>query len=230
MNLPLKAVFWDMDGTLIDSEPLWHAGEMKIAADHSGYWDEDLAWAGSGTPVPDVARRMIEQGCKLPAEEIGEQLIQYVTDAEMLSLPWTPGVLDVLISLRDAGVPSVLVTSSPRELAENLIAQAPTGCFVDYVCGDDEVTKKPDPEPYQLAARELGIDPADADAMASTVAIEDSISGLRAAAASGATTICQTAFMREDQSDGPQFASIDGYDGVDAMLLATFVMARKSGK
>lgn len=50
-KLMLKAVFWDMDGTLIDSEPYWHEGELKIAADHGGYWDEDLAWQGSGTPV-----------------------------------------------------------------------------------------------------------------------------------------------------------------------------------
>jgi Predicted phosphatase/phosphohexomutase len=47
-KLMLKAVFWDMDGTLIDSEPYWHEGELKIAADHGGYWDEDLAWQGSG--------------------------------------------------------------------------------------------------------------------------------------------------------------------------------------
>ena len=53
----LKVVFWDMDGTLIDSEPYWHAGEMEIAAAHGGYWDQDLAWAGSGTPVPQVAQR-----------------------------------------------------------------------------------------------------------------------------------------------------------------------------
>ena len=48
----LKAVFWDMDGTLIDSEPYWHAGEMQIAHENGGVWNDELAWNGSGRPVP----------------------------------------------------------------------------------------------------------------------------------------------------------------------------------
>lgn len=125
-KLMLKAVFWDMDGTLIDSEPYWHEGELKIAADHGGYWDEDLAWQGSGTPVPDVARRMVEHGCKLSIEEIGKGMIDYVAQKEFERIPWIDGVEDVLLSLKEAGVPSMLVTTSPRHLAENLIAQART--------------------------------------------------------------------------------------------------------
>ena len=104
-KLMLKAVFWDMDGTLIDSEPYWHEGELKIAADHGGYWDEDLAWQGSGTPVPDVARRMVEHGCKLSIEEIGKGMIDYVAQKEFERIPWIDGVEDVLLSLKEAGVP-----------------------------------------------------------------------------------------------------------------------------
>ena len=131
-KLMLKAVFWDMDGTLIDSEPYWHEGELKIAADHGGYWDEDLAWQGSGTPVPDVARRMVEHGCKLSIEEIGKGMIDYVAQKEFERIPWIDGVEDVLLSLKEAGVPSMLVTTSPRHLAENLIAQALDGTFAGY--------------------------------------------------------------------------------------------------
>ena len=141
-KLMLKAVFWDMDGTLIDSEPYWHEGELKIAADHGGYWDEDLAWQGSGTPVPDVARRMVEHGCKLSIEEIGKGMIDYVAQKEFERIPWIDGVEDVLLSLKEAGVPSMLVTTSPRHLAENLIAQAPAGTFAGYVCGDDDVREE----------------------------------------------------------------------------------------
>ena len=112
-GLLLKAVFWDMDGTLIDSEPYWHEGELKIAAEHGGYWDEDLAWQGSGTPVPDVARRMVEHGCQLSIEEIGKGMIDYVAQKEFERIPWIAGVEDVLRSLAAAGVPSMLVTTSP---------------------------------------------------------------------------------------------------------------------
>lgn len=55
----LTAVLWDMDGTLIDSEPYWHESELIIARDAGGDWDKEMAWQCSGTPVPEVARKMI---------------------------------------------------------------------------------------------------------------------------------------------------------------------------
>lgn len=223
----LKAVFWDMDGTLIDSEPYWHESELRLAAAHGGYWDEELAWKGSGTPVPQVARQMIEHGTALSIEEISRGMIDYVTQQERLHMPWIPGVLDVLRSLRDAGIPSVLVTTSPRNLAQNLVAQAPEGTFTGYICGDDDVEKKPDPAPYLAAGRLLGIGP---DKMPSCVAVEDSMSGLRSAAASGATTIAQVGYIRTDTSHGPRYASIRGYDGVTAETFERFVKERAAGE
>lgn len=219
----LKAVFWDMDGTLIDSEPYWHESEIRIAKAHGGYWDLDLAWQGSGTPVPDVARRMIEHGCQLSVEEIGQGMIDYVAQAEAAHMPWVDGVTDVLHSLIAAGIPSVLVTTSPRHLAQGLIDQAPEGAFAGFICGDDDVEKKPSPEPYLAAARMLGIVPED---MQYCIALEDSISGLTSAAAAGATTLAQTAYIQTDNSNGPQFASIHGYDGITAAVLEDFVLQR----
>lgn len=222
-DMLLKAVFWDMDGTLIDSEPYWHAGEMEIAKKHGGYWDLDLAWQGSGTPVPAVAQRMVDHGCQLSVEEIGQGMIDYVSRAEAAHMPWIDGVLDVLNSLVAAGIPSVLVTTSPRHLAQGLVDQAPAGAFVGFVCGDDDVEKKPSPEPYLAAGRLLGIAPED---MRYCVALEDSMSGLRSAAASGATTLAQTGYIRTDTSAGPQFASISSYDDVTAATLDGYVRQR----
>lgn len=218
----LKAVFWDMDGTLIDSEPYWHQGEIAIAHAHGGEWDEDDGWAGSGTPVPDVARRMIAKGCALSVEEIDRQLKQYVFDAEQERIPWIDGVLDVLRSLRDAGVPAMLVSTSPRPIVEHIMSQS-EGLFAGYVCGDDPVAHKPDPAPYWEAARRLGIDRED---MPSCVVMEDSSSGLRAGVASGATVIAQTGWIRTDTSGLGQFASIDSYENVDVDWLDRMVRRR----
>lgn len=220
------AVLWDMDGTLIDSEPYWHESEMRIARAAGGQWNEELAWECSGTPVPNVARRMIEHGTRLDADEIGRGMIAYVAGREAERIPWIPGVAEVLRSLVAAGVPSVLVTASPRSMAENLVRQAPAGAFTGYVCGDDDLPKKPDPAPYLAAARLIGVDVSDAHAMARCVALEDSMTGLRSAAASGVTTLAQTRFTHSDVSDGPQFASLEGYEGVDATTLAETVRRR----
>ncbi|RBP97342.1 HAD family hydrolase [Bifidobacterium aemilianum] len=219
----LKAVFWDMDGTLIDSEPYWHESEMKIAAEYGGYWDDDLGWQGSGKPVPEVAKMMVAHGTKLSIEEIGKGMIDYVTKREQERIPWIPGVEDLLRSLSAAGVPSVLVTASPRNLAQNLVNQAPSGSFVDFVSGDDDVAKKPDPAPYLRAAELLGVAPED---MARCIAVEDSISGITSAARSGATTLAQTAYMRNDTSAGPQFASLNGYAGITVDSLDGYIRQR----
>ena len=218
----LKAVFCDLDGTTIDSEPLWHDGEIELATQHGGYWDEDLGWESSGKPVPEVAEHMIEHGCTLSIEEIDVQLKAYVFNAEQERLPWIDGVRETLQSLRDAGIPVMLVTTSPRPMAENIMEQA-GGLFLDYVCGDDDCAHKPDPAPYLLAAKKLGIAPED---MGKCVVLEDTFVGLEAGAASGATTIAQTCTIRTDTSSGPQFASINGYDGIDAAALDGFVRQR----
>lgn len=220
----LQAVFWDLDGTLIDSEPLWHQGEIEIAHANGGEWTVDDGWAGSGTPVPDVARRMIAKGTRLSVEEIDVQLKDWVYQAEVRQLPWIDGVRDVLRSLADAGVPSLLVTTSPRRMAENILAQA-DGLLAGYVCGDDPVAHKPDPAPYLAAAAKLGIG---AEDMPRCVVFEDSSVGIRAGVASGATTIAQTGWIRTDTSGLGQFASIDSYQGVDAAAIEAFVVHRLS--
>ena len=203
-NLMVKAVFWDMDGTLIDSEPYWHEGEMKIAAAHGGYWDEELAWQGSGTPVPDVARRMVEHGCQLSIEEIGQGMIDYVAQKEFECIPWIEGVEDVLVALRDAGVPSMLVTTSPRHLAENLVAQAPAGAFAGYVCGDDDVEKKPSPAPYLEAGRRL-VRPDSCGSTIPTARSSPRLRGMRASTRPRLTHSCVSARLK------PKFAPYLAY-------------------
>lgn len=253
----IKAVFWDMDGTLIDSEPYWHEVEMEIARENGGHWSESIGWECSGKPVPRVAQRMIDEGTKLSLEEVQQQLVAGVGRKEAERMPWIPGVQDVLRLLASAGIPSVLVTASPRNLAENLVRQAPEGAFVGYVSGDANLPKKPNPAPYLTAAKIVGIEVPEAvliengmleravddsidsagaaaqlvdfrQEMAHCIAIEDSMTGLHSAAASGATTLAQTGFIKTDTSVGPQFASINGYDGLTVEALERYVAQRSA--
>lgn len=221
--MKLAAVLWDMDGTLIDSEPYWHEAEYGLAREHGGYWDEHLAWEGSGTPVDEVARRMIEHGTALDVVAIVDFLKRDVARREREHMPWITGVEQVLRSLIAAGVPSVLVTTSPRGMAEHLIEQAPAGAFAGYICGDDDMAHKPDPAPYLAAGKLVGVAP---ETMATCVAIEDSITGLTSAAASGATTIAQEGFTAKPSPHGPQWATLMSYEGVNAERLNNYVRSR----
>lgn len=225
----LRAVFWDMDGTLIDSEPYWHESEFYLVKKYGGYWDEDLAWECSGGSLETVANKMIPSGTKLTVEEIGKGMVDYVAAREAESVPWVPGVLDVLKSLTDAGITSILVSNSPRCLVENIVNHAPEGAFAGYVCGDDGFKPKPSAEPYLAAGKMVGIEGADeevAKQMANCIAIEDSLSGLTAAINSGATVIAQTGFSRANISESKHHAELNGYENVTAKMLENIVLSR----
>ncbi|RIY23598.1 HAD family hydrolase [Bifidobacteriaceae bacterium NR021] len=225
----LRAVFWDMDGTLIDSEPYWHESEFYLVEKYGGYWDEDLAWECSGGSLKTVADKMIPSGTKLTVEEIGKGMVDYVAAREAESVPWVPGVLDVLKSLTDAGIPSILVSNSPRCLVENIVNHAPEGAFAGYVCGDDGFKPKPSAEPYLAAGKMVGIEGTDeevAKQMANCIAIEDSLSGLTAAINSGATVIAQTGFSRANITESKHHAELNGYENVTAKMLENIVLSR----
>ena len=139
-------------------------------------------------------------------------------------MPWIDGVRDILAGLVEAGIPSILVTTSPRRMAQAVVAKAPEGAFADYVCGDDGLAQKPDPAPYLHAASLLDINnPAQ---MASCLAFEDTLTGITSAVASGATTVAYTGANPIDTSSGPQFASINSYVGVTLDDLSSLVSRR----
>lgn len=176
------AVLWDMDGTLIASEPYWMAAERRLVEEHGLTWTEEDAVQMVGMPLPAAAGVLAAHGVRLPTEEIVDRLVAEVGDRLAAEVPWQPGALRLLTELAEAGVPSALVTMSYRVLAERVVDHAPGG-FAAVVCGDEVRRGKPDPEPFLTAAAKLDVD------VARTVAIEDSLPGISAALASGARTI-----------------------------------------
>lgn len=181
-NLP-SAVLWDMDGTLIDTEPFWFAAETELVGRFGGTWTHHQAISLVGSGLDDGARVLQQHGVDMTVDEIVGWQTDFVTERLVGPLPWRPGALELLGALRDAGVPTGLVTMSIRRMAEAVAAAVPFDGFDVVVAGDDVRRPKPDPEAYLRAAELLGVD------ILGCVAIEDSPPGLAAAVASGATTI-----------------------------------------
>ncbi len=183
MTFP-AAVLWDMDGTLVDTEPYWFDIEFELVAEFGGTWSNADAHSLVGFDLLDSAHELRTRGgVRLEPVEVVERLLDGVIRRVADRLPWRPGAPELLAECVTADVPCVLVTMSWRRLADAVIAAAPPGSFVTSVTGDEVSNGKPDPEPYLAAAAALGVDPA------ACVAIEDSPTGVAAALAAGCATL-----------------------------------------
>ena len=178
-RLPAGVLF-DMDGTLIDSEPYWIAAEQELVGLHGGVWTEADGRTLVGKSLVDSALIIQNAGVNLTIPQILDFLLERVVAKVKAHTPWRPGALELLTELREAGIPYALVTASYRRFAD-VIGEA--GLFTAVVPGDEVTNGKPHPESYLLAAAKLGVD------ITKCVAIEDSLPGIESALASGAHTI-----------------------------------------
>ncbi len=183
------AVLWDMDGTLVDTEPYWMDREREIVGAHgNGRWTIEHAHAVVGFDLRDTARFMIEHGeirldAADPVDAVVELLLDGVIARVAERVPWRPGARELLAELGAAGIPCALVTMSWTRFVDAVLPVLPAGSFAAVVTGDEVVHGKPHPEPYLVAAARLGVDPK------ACVAIEDSPTGARSAAAAGCCTV-----------------------------------------
>lgn len=174
-----------MDGTLVDSEKLWDVALQELAAVYGGVLSEDARRAIVGTGMAD-AMRIVHDDLGQPERDVQESadwISARILDLFRTGLRWRPGALALLRAVRDAGIPTALVTSSGRSLVEVALDTLGRDSFDAVVCGDEVDSAKPHPEPYLTAARRLGVD------VRRCVAIEDSVTGLRSAEAAGAATV-----------------------------------------
>ncbi|MFB9314726.1 HAD family hydrolase [Nocardioides plantarum] len=178
------AVLWDMDGTLVDTEPYWIATEFALADEYGGTWSHEHALHLVGNDLLESGR-YIQQHMPLPLgpEEIVERLLDGVVAKVEQAVPWRPGARELLAALIDDGMPCALVTMSYERFVAPILAQLPPGSFQVVVTGDRVTRGKPHPEPYLSAARLLGVAPGDC------VAIEDSETGCRSAESAGCTVL-----------------------------------------
>jgi HAD superfamily hydrolase (TIGR01509 family) len=179
------AVLWDMDGTLVDTEPYWTVAELALAERYGGSWSASQSLEVVGFDLVDAATYMREQmGIDPEPEAIVEELLDSVIAQVEQEVPWRPGSRELLTSLAAAGVRCALVTMSWTRFVKPILEQLPEGTFAAVVTGDAVERGKPHPDPYLTAARRLGLPPEDC------LAIEDSDTGATSAAAAGCTVLC----------------------------------------
>jgi HAD superfamily hydrolase (TIGR01509 family) len=172
-----------MDGTLIDSEPIWIAQQFALAEEHGATWSQQQGLALVGADMHDTAVAMQAAGVDMESAVLVATLERAVIDSLRQRVPWRPGARELLDELKLEGVACAIATTSSNEMASLVAAAAPQGAITVVVGSEDVTQTKPSPEPYLRAAELLGVRASDC------VAIEDSANGLASAIASGATSI-----------------------------------------
>lgn len=178
------AILFDHDGTLVDTEPVWAAAKVALAAEFGGTWTEQDTLDCLGLSMQFTLDRLRERGVNLPDEEINNLLVAKVHETlAQQPVEFLPGIERFLSEVREAQIPAAIVTNATTSVARRTANAAPEGTF-SVIIGNDETTHpKPNPQPYLLAAERLGVDPTQC------VAIEDSPSGVRSASAAGMRVI-----------------------------------------
>ncbi len=174
------AVLWDMDGTLVDTEPYWIETEYELAERYGGRWSDADAMNLVGNDLISSGHYIRQHmGIDVSPEQIVEELLDGVVARVERDVPWRPGAVAMLGRIRDAGIPCALVTMSYERFVAPILSHLPPETFRVVVTGDRVEQGKPHPEPYLTAAAALGLRPEEC------LAIEDSNTGAKSAEAAG---------------------------------------------
>jgi HAD superfamily hydrolase (TIGR01509 family) len=184
---PLRAVLFDMDGTLVETEQLWGEAMFELAARLGGRMSEAARQRTVGTSMrtsmqvlhADLGIRRTEAELWADAAWVEGRTAELMAGG----IAWRPGASELLRSVRAAGLATALVTTTPRALADIVLGSIRKSLGADpfdvTVCGDEVPARKPDPAPYLQAMAALGVEPAQC------VVIEDSQAGVSAGLAAG---------------------------------------------
>jgi HAD superfamily hydrolase (TIGR01509 family) len=180
----IEAIVFDVDGVLIDSEPVWERVRRKFVADHGGRWAQDAQDRMMGMSTAEWSAYLSEDfGLRLAAPQVAELVIAAMAAEYRAHLPLLPGAVEAVRSL-SARWPLAVASSAPKSLIEAVLdASALRPAFAAAVSSEEVPRGKPAPDVYLEATKRLGVPPA------ASAAVEDSSNGLRSAAAAGLTVI-----------------------------------------
>jgi HAD superfamily hydrolase (TIGR01509 family) len=178
------AVFFDMDGLMVDSEPEWFQSETEVTAKFGYKWSEEDQIACLGGPLTRVGKYMHD---KCEGAETPEYFTQTLIDTQALkmrgSTPTMPGALELVRELQAQGIKTGLVSASPRNIVDAVLDNLGHDLFPFSISSDDVHNTKPSPDCYLKAATMTN------SKIDNCLVFEDSLTGMTAATSSGAYLI-----------------------------------------
>lgn len=189
----LRAVLFDMDGTLVETEQHWGEALFALARRLGGEMSTEARERTVGTSMrtsmgvlyADLGITRTETECATDVRWVEDAVAEALRGGP---LTWRPGARELLTEARDAALPTALVTTTPRRLTDLVLREVERAldglpAFDVTLCGDEVPARKPDPAPYHRAMAALGVD---ADGC---VVIEDSLVGVTAGLAAGVAVL-----------------------------------------
>lgn len=175
-----SAILFDMDGTLVDTEPLWLVSESELMHEYGYSWTSQDQANCLGGPLDRVGEYMYELAGKVESPEFfRDSLIARMAEKLHKGAVLMDGAAELLQICEEFDIPVALVSASPRVLVDAVLKNLPSHRFKVSVSSDDVKNTKPDPEGYLKSVNMLGVD------INKCLILEDSLTGVNAAEASG---------------------------------------------
>jgi HAD superfamily hydrolase (TIGR01509 family) len=202
----LRAILWDMDGTLIDSEPLWVESERELMSRFGYSWSEADALHCLGGPMPRVSAYMYEKSGRFHDPEwFSRELISLMLKRVAGDVPFMPGAQELLLQAGKSGKKQALVSASERPIVDVFFSRLINHFQMAIAAGDVEKTK-PDPLPYLNAAERLSLK------IEECLIIEDSLVGVTSGLDSGALVLAL--HQHQEVSDHPNLIVRESLTGI----------------
>ena len=179
--MSVEAVVFDLDGVLVDSEPVWEAVRREFVSEHGGSWRPDSQQRLMGMSTPEWAGYLVTDlgVAGMSPQDVAAAVVERMAERYRMAVPLLPGA-GAATRLLAGRWPLGLASSSPRRLIDVVLERAGlAGLFVAIVSTEEVGRGKPAPDVYLKVTTQLGLD------ARRCVAIEDSTNGLRAACAAG---------------------------------------------
>jgi HAD superfamily hydrolase (TIGR01509 family) len=190
------AVFFDMDGLMVDSEPEWLLSETEVTAAYGYRWLVADQLACLGGPLSKVGQYMYD---KCGQQQSPQFFTQTLIDTQVARMrgntPTMPGAVELVRELQSHGIKTALVSASPRNIVDAVLDNLGHDLFPFSISSDDVIETKPHPEGYLKAATITGSD------ISNCLIFEDSLTGMSAAIASGAYLIGVPHLVSIDESE-----------------------------